>query len=415
MYKKSVVGGYGEMFESSYSIEENHLRNYAYNFVEGFSFMKVQNAYSGKRMNLMWVLSPYWSDELAHEMYREDVFDIGIPSYGSTDRVYPVDLFGESYYRLTLSPVILNILRTLENEGKAGTIMITDNPALPVFVLDVEDSKYVSPDIWRETIRRGRDVSDYYIPMAAILLMEEAGFVWGSEFVECLNRLVGKKKSYHNPVLARKALCKLLGSSGCPFSEAKLLFVVDGDIIEHQRIVRPSPFLRTHSFRDFHYFIQANEFSTEILVQDELIEFRNLTQKEKQLKAKHMKLAEYKEKIISNEIASIAAMFQNQGCESVIIPVQSMIETNSSDYPSLIDETHPNHKFMVKQLFLKGLKTAKIVPSKEDEWDYQIIVKNGEEHQVSGRMYEVENELWFDRYDEEKKQFVDNGFCRAVI
>lgn len=415
VYEKSEVGGLGKIFESSYDVEENHLREYAYTLLEKRPFVKIEDAYSKQRTNQMWVVSPYIAERFARQMYKKKMFDEGFSSYGSKDLMYPVDLFGESFYRRTLSPIILSLLYRLEQEGAAGTIMITDNPALPVFVLDVENSFYVSPDNWRKTIRQGRDTSDYYIPMAAMMMLEEAGFVWGSDFVDCLNQLVSKENSFHNPVLARKALCKLLGSSGCPFSEIKLLFAVDGEIIEHQRIVRPSPFLRTHSFRDFHYFIQGNDFTNKISVQDELIEFRNLNQKEKELKAKHMKLSEYKEKIISNEIASIAAMFQNQGCESVIIPVQSMIETNSSDYPSLIDETHPNHKFMVKQLFLKGLKTAKIVPSKEDEWNYQIIVKNGQEHQVSGKMYEVQNELWFDRYDEEKKQFVDNGFCRAVI
>ena len=129
---------------------------------------------------------------------------------------------------------------------------------------------------------------------------------------------------------------------------------------------------------------------------------------EKKMKNKHQTVESLMKKVGSNQIATVQSCFVNRKCEAVAFTSSTYVDTKSQDYDALIDTKHPNHRFVIRSLFLNALKQAKTIPSQKSGWTYRVIVTNGNEYEVEGLMEEMGKVLFFDRYDENGKA-VDNG------
>ena len=77
----------------------------------------------------------------------------------------------------------------------------------------------------------------------------------------------------------------------------------------------------------------------------------------------------------------------------------------------MIDASHLNHRFVVRNLFLSAVKSAGLALSANSEWSYRIIVRNGTEFESEGILNQLGETLFFDVKNEDGS-LRDNGSCR---
>jgi hypothetical protein len=128
-------------------------------------------------------------------------------------------------------------------------------------------------------------------------------------------------------------------------------------------------------------------------------------------KKKGISVEEYSSRLDSEELASIVIMFENTICKNIILPSTSYVLTESEDFEAVIDVSHPNHRFVVRNLFLSAVKSAGLQLSVNSEWSYRIIVRNGTEYESEGVMNQLGDTLFFD-VKERGGVLRDNGSCR---
>jgi len=98
-------------------------------------------------------------------------------------------------------------------------------------------------------------------------------------------------------------------------------------------------------------------------------------------------------------------------CKNIILPATSYVLTETEDFEAVINASHPNHRFVVRNLFLSAVKSAGLALSTNSEWSYRIIVRNGDEFESEGILNQLGETLFFD-VKKKNGGLRDNGSCR---
>ena len=118
-------------------------------------------------------------------------------------------------------------------------------------------------------------------------------------------------------------------------------------------------------------------------------------------KATKMSIRDYSRKIINKELASVEANFSiktgNENHPYIDIATSGYVAIESEDFEGCKDNSHLNHRFVVRNLLLDALKRTKLSLSDEAEFSYSITTLNGESHYTSGIFSLLGAELFFDR------------------
>lgn len=131
-------------------------------------------------------------------------------------------------------------------------------------------------------------------------------------------------------------------------------------------------------------------------------------------KATKMSIRDYSRKIINKELASVEANFSiktgNEKHPYIDIATSGYVAIESEDFEGCKDNSHLNHRFVVRNLLLDALKRTKLSLSDEAEFSYSITTLNGESHYTSGIFSLIGAELFFDRQTDDG-EWVNNGIC----